>query len=87
MIPVRSSLMCALTRLVSRNAEATNIDVAAGATFVKPNDRCRLQTATDAVCCTLAQADGFNERQLFTRCNPTILRRRPLSLMDSAEVG
>lgn len=57
----QSSLMCALTRLVTRNADATNIVAAVGATFVKPNrDRCRLQTATDhdAAYCSSTQADG-----------------------------
>lgn len=29
----------------------------------------------------------FNERQIFERCNPAMLRRRPLNGMDSAEVG
>lgn len=34
---VRSMLMNALTRLVSRNAEETNINVAVAATFADPN--------------------------------------------------
>lgn len=50
----RSSLMCALTTLVSRNAEATNIDVAVGATFVKPNRidaACTQQRTTNGLLC------------------------------------
>lgn len=78
MRPPSSSLMCALTSLVSRNIEATSIDVVGWRDLRQAEpDLCRLQTATDddAVYCTSAQADGFNERQIFAHCNPAILRR------------
>lgn len=68
----RSSLMYALTGLASRNAEAWNIGIVVGATFVKPNRiaaACKQQRTTTPVCRTSAQATGFNERQIFARWN------------------
>lgn len=79
----RPSLICALTRLVSRNAEATNIDVAVGATFFKPNGSLSLAKQRTRKRFAARQ----RERTIFARCNPTILCRRFLSLMDSAEIG
>lgn len=60
----QSILMNALTRLVSRNAEATNINVTVAATFADPNRvvvACKQQGAITR-CCTSAQAVSFNER-------------------------
>lgn len=85
----RSILINELTRLVSRNAEAPNINVAVAATFAEPNRivvAYKQQRATTR-CCTSAQAVSFNERPIFERCNPTMLRRPRLNGMDSAEVG
>lgn len=68
--------MNALTRLVGRSAEATNINVAVAATFAEENGvvvACKQQRAITR-CCSSAKAVSFNERQVFERYNLTIPR-------------
>lgn len=84
----RSSLMCALTSLVSRNAEATNADVAVGRPSSSRTDLPSLANSNGSRRGLLhvAQADGFNGRQIFARCNPMVLLRLPLIHMDPTGV-
>lgn len=54
----RSTLMDALTRLVTRSAEAANINARVAATFAKPMSTANGRSRT--LCCTSAQADSIS---------------------------
>lgn len=83
----RSALTNTLTRLVSRNSEEPNINVAVATTFVELTwiALARKQQRTLTRCRTSAHADGFNDRQIFERSKPAILCRRLSSGID--EIG
>lgn len=83
----RSDLTNTLMRLVSRNSEAPNINVAVAATFVELTwiAVARKQQRTLAWFRTSAQADGFNDRLIFERRKSKILGRRLSSGID--EIG